>query len=248
MAAEGEHAGPGFQGSRVAGEAVGGGAPAFGRVGHPELVEAAGGVPVADPRQQVGGPAAAGPHHRPAPGAQLCAVADRPLDVGVGEVAEHTADQDQVGGHHPGVGAGQRGVTGHDLNPGQAGRPGRLPGRVGVARVEFDQAGPDVVPAGVAGQDADQVAALARAHADRAQRARPGLVQGGADLILDRRQTLGQRGPRVVVVAVPGVPVAFGHMRHGTDGEAITREWQLTSCWKWFAIRVYQMAPELPPG
>jgi glutamine phosphoribosylpyrophosphate amidotransferase len=46
----------------------------------------------------------------------------------------------------------------------------------------------------------------------------------------------------VVVVVVPGVPVAVGHMRHGTDGEAIMRERQP------FAIRVYQMAPELPPG
>jgi len=218
MTAEGEHAGPRLQRGRVAGEAVGGGAPALGRVGHPQLVEAAASEPVADLRQQVRGPAAAGPHHRPAPDAQLRTVADRPFDVRVGDVAEHAADQDQVGGDHPGVGVGQRRVAGHDLDLGQAGCAGRLPGHVGVARVEFDQAGPDVVPAGVVGQNADQVAALARAHADGAQRTRPGFVQRGADLILDRRQAPGQRGIGVVVVVVPDVPVVFGHMRHDTDG------------------------------
>jgi hypothetical protein len=81
-----------------------------------------------------------------------------------------------------------------------------------------DQPGADVGPAGVAGQGADQVAALARAQADDAQRARLGLVKSDADLLLDRGQAPGQRGGRVVVVVVPGVPVAFGHVGHGTDG------------------------------
>jgi hypothetical protein len=217
MAAEGEHAGPLPQRLRGAGKAVGGGAPALGRIGHPQLVEAAAGEPVADLRQQVRGPAAAGPHHRAVPGAQLGAVADRALDVRVGDVAEHAADQDQVGGRHPGVGVGQCRVGGHHLDPGQARRSCRLAGHAGVARVDFDQPGLDVMPAGVAGQGADQVAALARAHADGAQRARPGLVQRGADLVLHRGQAPGQHGARLVVGVVPGVPVVFGHGGHGTD-------------------------------
>jgi hypothetical protein len=59
MAGEGKHAGAAFERGRGAGEAVRRGTPAFGRVGHPQLLEAAAGEPVADLRQQVRLPAAA---------------------------------------------------------------------------------------------------------------------------------------------------------------------------------------------
>jgi hypothetical protein len=102
MAAESEHAGSLFQGVRRAGEAVGGGAPALSRVGHPQPVEAAVGEPVADPRQQVRGPAAASPDHRAAPGAQLTAVAHRALDVCVSVdgllIAEEVVPADELRG------------------------------------------------------------------------------------------------------------------------------------------------------
>jgi hypothetical protein len=163
MAGEGEHAGPAFQRDRGRGEAVRARSPALGRVGHPERLEAAVGEPVTDLRHQVRLPPAAGPHHRAAARAQLGAVADRAPHVVVGHVAEHPAGQHQVRRHHPGVVIGQRRVAGHHLDPGQARRLGCAARRGGVARVEFDQAGRDVVAAGMAVQDADQVTALARA-------------------------------------------------------------------------------------
>jgi len=53
-------------------------------------------------------------------------------------------------------------------------------------RIEFDQAGRHVVATGMAGQGADQVTALARAQADRVQRAWRRRIQRRPDLLLDR--------------------------------------------------------------
>ncbi len=217
MAAEGEHAGAALQRDRGRGEAVRARSPALRRVGHPTQLEAAAGKPVADLRYQVRLPPAAGPHHRAAARAQLSAVADRAPHVVVGHVAEHSAGQHQVGRHHPGVLIGQRRVAGHHLDPRQPRRLRRGTRRGGVARIELDQAGRHVVAAGMVGQGADQVTPLARAQADRVQRPRRRRVQRRPDLILDRRQALGECGAGRVVVAVPRVPVPFGHTSHATD-------------------------------
>ena len=226
VAGEGEHAGPALQRDRGPGEAVRARSPALGRVGHPEQFEAAAGEPVADLRHQVRLPPAAGPHHRAAVRAQLGAVADRAPHVVVGHVAEHSADQHQVGRYHPGVVIGQRGVAGHRLDPRQARGLGRVARRGGVAGIEFDQAGRHVVAAGMASQGADQVTPLARAQADRVQRARRRRVQRRPDLILDRCQPPGECGAGLVVVVVPRVPVPFGHTIHatGVTGAAVHRE------------------------
>ena len=208
---EREHTGAAFQRDRGRGEAVRADSPSLGGVGHPERLEAAACEPVADLRHQVRLPPAAGPHHRAAVRAQLGAVADRAPHVVVGQVAEHPADQGQVGRHHPGVVIGQRRVAGHHLDPRQVLDLGRRARRGGVARIEFDQAGQHVVAAGMAGQGADQVTSLARAQADRVQRARRRRIQRLPDLILDRRQAPGQRSVRLVIVTVPLVPVPFGH-------------------------------------
>jgi hypothetical protein len=149
--------------------------------------------------------------------AQLGAEADRAPHVVVGQVAEHPADQHQVGRDQAGVLVGQRRVGGHHLDPRQPRGLGGVPGRVRVARVDLDQAGRHVVAAGMSGQHADQVAALARAQADRVQRARRRRVQRHPDPVLDGRQAAGERGAGPVVVVVPGVPVHLGHTNHATD-------------------------------
>jgi hypothetical protein len=143
--------------------------------------------------------------------AQLGAEAGHAPHVVVGQVAEHPADQHQVGRDHPGELVGQRRVAGHHLHPRQARGLGGVPGHGRDVRVEFDQAGRHVGAAGMAGQHADQVAALARAQADRVQRTRRRGVQRHPDLILDRRQAAGERGAGLVVTLVPGTPVRFGH-------------------------------------
>jgi hypothetical protein len=192
--------------------------PALGRIGHPDRFEAELGEPLADPRHQIRLPPDAGPDHGAAVRAQLGAEADRAPDVVLGQVAEHPADQHQVGRHHPGVLVGQHRVAGHHLDPRQARGLGGVPRRGRAARVELDQAGRHVGAARMAGQHADQVAALARAQADRVQRTRRRRVQRHPDLILDRRQPAGERGAGLVVVVVPGVPVHLGHTTHATDG------------------------------
>ncbi len=226
MAGEGEHAGPPLQRDRGPGEAVRARPPALRRVGHPTQLEAAVGEPVADLRHQVGLPPATGPHHRAAVRAQLGAVADRAPHVVVGHVAEHAADQHQVGRHHPGVVIGQRRVAGHHLDLRQPRGLGRGARRGGVARIEFDQAGRHVVAAEMGGQGADQVTPLARAQADRPQRARRRRIQRRPDLVLDRCQAPGECAAGLVVVMVPRVPVPFGHTIHATDvtGAAVHRD------------------------
>ncbi len=217
MAGEGEHAGRALQQDGGRGEAVRARSPALRRVGHPEQLEAAAGEPVADLRHQVRLPPAAGPHHRAAGRAQLGAVADRAPHVVIGHVAEHPADQHQVGRHHSGVVVGQRRVAGYHLHLRQPRGLGCVARRGGVARIEFDQAGRHVVATGMAGQGADQVTALAGAQADCAQRGRRRRVQRRPDLVLDRCQAPGEYGAGLVVVVVPRVPVPFGHTSHATD-------------------------------
>jgi hypothetical protein len=148
--------------------------------------------------------------------AQLGAEADHAPHVVVGQVAEDPAHQHQVGRDQAGVLVGQRGIGGHHLDPRQARGLGGLARHGRAARVELDQAGHHVGAAGMAGQRADQVAALARAQADRVQRARRRCVQRHPDLVLDRRQALGERGAGLVVAAVPGLPVPLGHTTHAT--------------------------------
>jgi hypothetical protein len=150
--------------------------------------------------------------------AQLGAEADRAPDVVVGHVAEHPAHQHQVRRGQAGVLLGQRRVGGHHLDPRQARGLGGGPRRGRVARVELDQAGRHVGAARMAGQGADQVATLARAQADRVQRARRRRVQRHPDLLPDRRQPPGEHGAGLVVAVVPGVPVHLGHTTHATDG------------------------------
>src|SRR5438105_11106524 len=136
MCFECEHAGGGFQRGWGTGEAVGGDAPGYGGGGDPEGVEARGGEPVADLRDQVRLMAAAGPDDGAAVGAQLGAVADGTPDVLVRYVAEDAAGEDQVGRGHPGVLAGEGGVARDHLDPRQGRGPRRLAGGAGVARVK----------------------------------------------------------------------------------------------------------------
>ncbi len=129
------------------------------------------------------------------------------FDVGVADVAEEAADQDQVGGGEFGVLVRRRGVPGDDFDAGEVRGAGRADRLGHVPFVQLDQAGTDFTAAGVVGQDADQVAALARAEAERGEGARRGGVEGGADPFLDEGQAPTQVGVGGVVGVVPLVPV-----------------------------------------
>lgn len=186
MAVEGEYPGARFQWLGRCRETVRANAEAGLRRRDPHLLEAALGEPPADSRHQIWLEPAAGPHHRAAVPAQLCAEADRALHVGVAHVAEHAADQYQAGGRQSGIRIGQRRVPGDDLDLAEPGPRRGLAGDAGVAFVEFDQAGRDVVAPPVTGEDRDDVPALPGAHAHRAERAGRRGVERDTDLLLDR--------------------------------------------------------------
>jgi len=104
------------------------------------------------------------PDDRAARPARPGAVVEGALDVGGHHIAEHTADEDQIGGYESQVPVGRRGVPGDGFHTVQTGRLGRAPSHFDVPLVQLDQPGADVVPAWVVGEGADQVAALAGAQ------------------------------------------------------------------------------------
>ncbi|BCJ33502.1 hypothetical protein Athai_10050 [Actinocatenispora thailandica] len=92
---------------------------------------------------------------------------------------------------------GVGGVAGDRLHAGQAGAFGGGAGREHVALVQLDQHGLDVGGARMAGQGADQVAALPGAEADRPERTRRCVVERRGDLLAYRREAAGELGAGV---------------------------------------------------
>ena len=89
----------------------------------------------------------AGPDHRRTRTAQFGHVFDRVADVVVRHVAEDAADQHEIGRHRAVVRGGDRCVTTHAVDAGEAECASGLAGVGDVARVELHHAGPHVVPA-----------------------------------------------------------------------------------------------------
>ncbi len=130
---------------------------------------------------------------------------DRARGVLVADVAQHAAQQQQVGGRAPGVRVGAACVGAPDRDARQVG--GSRRGGRGEVGVQLDQGGRDPGSVRPAGQHAEQVAAVA--GADAGHHHRPGLraVEPPGDLRLDHGESLGQRRGRVGVVGMPGPPV-----------------------------------------
>ena len=132
---------------------------------------------------------------------------DGVLDVGVGDVAQHTAEQDEVGRRQVRIHVVVPGVGGAHLDTGPA--AGSVAGVPGEAGVELDEGRRDAVGVVAPGEDLEQVAAVPRAETDHPDRSRRRGVQPYGDLVLDDAQPATQGGGRVGVGAVPGLPV--GH-------------------------------------
>ena len=125
-----------------------------------------------DGRRPVGRAPMPGPEHRRAGRAERGEAGDRRVDVGVGDVAEDAAREHELGGYGAGVDLAvvpRRPRRSRSRRARRAAR-GRARGG-GVARVALDEPRGDVAPARMAREHAEQVAALARAEAHRAERA-----------------------------------------------------------------------------
>lgn len=142
--------------------------------------------PFADLRYSVGCGTVPGPDDGSAGLAQLTAAGDGVLDVSVGDVAEDAADEDEIRRGHVLVPVDQGGVTSHHVHVLQAGPAGLSCGGCSVARIQLDELRPNIVAAGVLGQNVQKIAALPGAKADHPQITFRGTRQGSADLGLNR--------------------------------------------------------------
>lgn len=150
-----------------------------------------------------------GPDHGRGGPTQPGQLLDGVSHVDVAEISEHSADQSEVHRGDALVHAGVRSVADHDLHAVQSGRTRRVLGVSGKLRVEFDQPGPHVVATCMVGQHAEQVTALAGAHAQHADLPRWLTVQRLPDAPLDEGEAPAQGRPRDVVLPVPADPMTL---------------------------------------
>ena len=135
-------------------------------------------------------------------------VAQRPLDVSVGNVAEDAAGQDDIGGTVGGVDVGERRIGLDDMEVGKPGAGRPFAGDGGVHGIDFDEHRGHVVPSRVGGQDPEQVRAPAGAHADDPDGVRRCGGEPLGEAPLNDPQPLGKRAQRVVVLLGAGLVVA----------------------------------------
>jgi hypothetical protein len=136
---------------------------------------------------------------------------DRPTNVGISDVPEHAADQDDVGRHRAQVGRCRRRVPFDDL---QVTKPGRIASGSSLSdelRVTFHKTCEDVAAARVIGEHSDDVAALAGAHAENANGTFPRVVERATEARLHYCQAPAQRGIWILVCRVPPDPVSIGN-------------------------------------
>ena len=98
----------------------------------------------------------------------------RPGHVGVGDVAEHSAGQHQIGGYGAGIVVSLCGVANHKLDPVPRCRTSSFR-QLGV---EFDQPRPDITAPRMVDQRAEEIATVAGAQTDYANRSRSGRGEG----------------------------------------------------------------------
>ncbi len=159
--------------------------------------------PAPDVDRPIGWAAVARPDDERFGCAQRRECADRSLNVVVGNVAEHAADEHDVRGDGARVHVGFGRVGAYHLDR----RGGRRAGARREFGIELDEASAYVARARVLGQHTEQIAAFARAHADGTDQSGRRRVEHVGDRALhdDAWRARGERG---VVGRVPGPPVA----------------------------------------
>src|SRR5258708_21686924 len=138
--------------------------------------------PAPDPRGQVRRAAMTGPDQRGAKRAHAWKRADGPTDVRVADVAEYPAHQDEVRRHRALVPRGQAGVAHEDLDAVEAGSADGVARPAGELRVELDETATHPICRTKGRDRLDQVATLATAQAQHADRRGAALLERARDL------------------------------------------------------------------
>lgn len=147
-----------------------------------------------------------GPDQRRARSAQAGKPFGQRHDALVAEIAEHSADQQQVR-LAVGVLRGIAGITGAKLDPTETGGCVRRPADCSQAVIELDEQAGHVARTRMAVEHAEQVASVADAHADHLPWNVGKPSEGRADVALHHLESPAQRRGRVVVITMPFVPV-----------------------------------------
>ena len=152
--------------------------------------------------------AVAGPNHSGTGCGQARQRGQRHLYIGIGDVAEHAARQDEMGRNGACVRGGGRGVSSDHLDALERHLGGQAPGGLSIVGIEFHQRGRHVGRSGMPGQRAGEVPTLAGAHADDSDGPSRQVVQATTDPRLDDAQAPRQAGGGIVVGEMPANPVA----------------------------------------
>ena len=139
------------------------------------------------------------------------------------DVAEHSAEENQIGRDSARVGIRDRGICGDDLNSVETCRVRGAAREQHVVLVELDQASRDVRPPWMVGQYPDEIMSLPRAYADRPHGAAGGPIQRGAYLPLNQHQALTECRVRLLVVLMPCLPVHNGRETTATRTGIMSR-------------------------
>ncbi len=152
-----------------------------------------------------------GPHDR-SPG---CTERRQPRygrpNIPVTDIAEHAADENEIGRECTGVGADEGRVAVHDLDlVCDTGGGGTRPGEGNQRRIEFHQPRPHVGATPMGGHDVDHVPPLSGADAHDADRPGCGVIEHLAHALLHETESHGESGIGVLVALMPPHPVCVG--------------------------------------
>ena len=172
------------------------------------------GEPATDRRRQIGRPRMTGPHDC-SPG---CAERRQPRygrpNIPVADIAEHAADENEVGRESACVGADERRIAVHDLDlVCDTGGGGARPGECNQCRIELHQARPHVGATPMVGHDIDHVPPLSGADAHDADRPGCGVIEHLTHTLLHKAESHRESGVGVLVGLDATAPSVRRHPR-----------------------------------
>lgn len=202
--------------------------------------------PASDGPREIRFEPSARPDHRRIACAQLGQMANRCTDIGVADVTEDSAEQQDIRGNAPRVRARTRGVSHDELHVPKALPSGPISSGRGKLGAQFDESGAHIPAPGVLGQHAEQVAPIPRARADHPDGAGRPAMQGFADSRLNEAEPIAHGGV-FGVGSVPLHPLA-GHTSNlfGRPMAIRTRGKYPVGSYPWATASLGPVEPDAP--